>query len=68
MPLSYSLFYFLFNFFLGRFCFFSWNLFILHFFTFRLVKHFVFIEKNKEQKTKAKQTKQNKNIQKAFFF
>lgn len=67
MPLSYSLFYFLFNFFLGRFCFFSWNLFILHFFTFRLVKHFVFIEKNKKQKTKAKQTKQNKNIQKAFF-
>lgn len=67
MPLSYSLFFFLFNFFLGHFCFFSWNLFILHFFTFRLVKHFVFVEKNKEQKTKAKQTKQNKNIQKAFF-
>ena len=63
MPLSYSLFYFFF----GRFCFFSWNLFILHFFTFRLVKHFVFIEK-KKTKNKSKTNEAKQKHSKSFFF
>lgn len=61
MPLSYSLFFFFF----GRFCFFSWNLFILHFFTFRLVKRSVFIEKNKKQKQNKRS--KTKTFKKLFF-